>query len=179
MRRVAKSKAPRIRLSISRLAEAFELDRRTVAKRLALAKVRPAGLGNGSPVYELRDAWLPLTRSQAVAKVTDPRALPPAQRRAWYQSENERRRLEADGKQLIPAAEVEAEMAKLVNRMVPFLDTLGDQLERDAGLTPEQVTLVQEGAAAVRREIVGRSRRAGPQWRTAPAGHSIPRIRAS
>lgn len=141
-----------VRFSIARLAEEFGMGRDTVSKRLAAANVKPDGKRNGYPVYRLRDACPALLDIGALDEEgnADPRTLPPDKRKAWYQSELARLNVETTARQLIPAAEVEAETSELVKHMVQFLDTLGDQLERDCGLSPEQVQRVNEYAESLR-----------------------------
>jgi hypothetical protein len=75
------------------------------------------------------------------------------ERRAWYQSENERLEVERKKGQLVPASTVEAEFAVLIKGMVQRLDTLADVLERDAALTPAQVEIVQRTVDSVREEM--------------------------
>jgi hypothetical protein len=130
-----------VRLSIARLAEEFGMARETVSKRLALSNVSPDGKRNGYPVYRLRDACPAILQPLGLGEdgEVDPRKLPPSDRNAWYQSELRRVDLELKSQQLIPAAEFEAGLADMAKDLVQFLETLADQLERDAGLTPEQI----------------------------------------
>lgn len=79
--------------------------------------------------------------------------LPPHDRRAWYQSENERVKLERELGQLVPASDAHREMAELVKVVTAGLDGLPDILERDAGIPPEAVTRVQELADAIREQL--------------------------
>lgn len=113
-----------------------------MAKRLSLANVKPAGTCSGHPVYKLSDAVPAILGMHNGGDPDDPRTLPPEKRRAWYQSERVRVELEVSNGKLIPVAEVE--MAEFVKRAVQFLQTLPDILERDAGLTPEQVQRTQD-----------------------------------
>lgn len=132
----------RLRLvSISRVAELLRMDRATVAARLANANVKPAGMRDGYPVYDGRQAIEaalgPVLGSDP--DTTDPKKLKPMERRAWYQSERERLALETDAKQLIPAAEVHEQMAEMARTFVQFLDTLPDVLERLVHMRPDQI----------------------------------------
>ena len=147
----------RLRLvSISRLAELLGMDRKTVSKRLADSNVPQAGKRDGYPVYDGRQACeaclLPQTMAGEDGSL-DPRQMKPMDRRAWFQSERERISLEADARQLIPAGEVESEMAEVVRGFVQFLDTLGDQLEHDVGLTAEQVDATNRSIAKQRAAL--------------------------
>ncbi|MFC6838607.1 DUF1441 family protein [Xanthomonas theicola] len=143
--------------SIARLADEFGMDRRTAAKRLREAGVPPSGKRGANDVYRLADAAAALVDRFAAAggegSVVDPRDLPPMERRAFYQSENERLKVETTTGLLVPAAEVESDYAELVKKVVQFFDTLPDVLERKAGLTPDQVIKVQEQCDRVRQSM--------------------------
>lgn len=69
--------------------------------------------------------------------------MPPKDRKDWFQSENERIKLETTLKQLVPVADVHLEMAVLVKAITQVLDTWPDKLERDKGWNAEQLTEVQ------------------------------------
>lgn len=141
--------------SISRLAEEFGMDRKTVAKRMREASIAPAGKRDGYDVYRLADAATALVSRGASASEgqSDPRELPPLERRAFYQSENERLKVEVTTGALVPAAEVEGDYAALVKIVSQFFDTLPDVLERDCALTAEQVVRVQESCDKVRQAM--------------------------
>ncbi len=145
-----------IRLSIARLATEFGMARETVTKRLQAAGVPADGKRNGHPVYRIRDACPALIDSaQSVDDEgnPDPRTLAPDKRKSWYQSELARLTVETNARNLIPAAEVEQEWAAAMKHIAQFLDTLGDRMERDCGLTPEQVKLVQDSADRLRSSL--------------------------
>jgi hypothetical protein len=140
--------------SLSRLADEFGIARETVAKRLRDANVAPSGKRSGYDVYRLADAAPAIVGAQVRAETSaDPRDLPPLERRAYYQSENERIKVEVSTGALVPAAEVEADYAELVKKIAQFFDTLPDVLERDAGITGEQVMRVQEACDRVRNAM--------------------------
>lgn len=148
-------------VSISTLASEFGMDRKTVARRLDASGITPADQVRGYPVYRLRDAvkaifGLSLERripEPDDATTIDPMRLPPMERRAWYQSENERLEVERKKGQLVPAADVEAEFATLTKLLVQGLETLPDRLERDAQLTPAQAEKVQNALDEIREEL--------------------------
>lgn len=143
--------------SIARLAEEFGMDRRTATKRLREAGIPPMGKRGGHDVYRLRDAAVALVDLASMPGgeqgVVDPRDLPPMERRAYFQSENERLKVETTLGTLVPAAEVEADMAHLVKQVTQTLETLPDVLERDCALSPEQVVRVQQSCDELRQAM--------------------------
>jgi len=128
--------------SISSLAREFCRDRETVRKRIAAACVQPAGQRSGHPVFLLADVAATLVYGHGAGDGFDPRQLAPSDRNLWFQSENRRIDLEMKCRQLIPAEECRAEFAEFAMTHLQFVVTLPDQLERDMGLTPEQVDLI-------------------------------------
>lgn len=140
----------RSRYSISKLADMFAADRRTIS--LLMESVQPAGTEKGHAVYAMRDAAIPIVewiKGQRVATKTiadekiDPDKLAPRDYRDYWQGEEARLRAQARAQGLIPQEEVEQEMRALIEPTIRFLETLPDILERDAGLSPEQIEQVQ------------------------------------
>lgn len=140
-----------VALSLTSLATEFDCARETMKRRLDQHKVLPCGQRRGFPVYRLRDALAAWRADEAAGWDID--ALSPLERRAYYQSENERIKVEVSTGSLVPAAEVEADYAELVKKIAQFFDTLPDVLERDAGITGEQVIRVQEACDRMREAI--------------------------
>ncbi|WP_342135941.1 DUF1441 family protein [Providencia rettgeri] len=132
--------------SVAKIAEAFGLNRGTVKKRLLDANTPIANMVRGNPVYALRDIGPILFGADPDANTNslqDPSLMPPKDRKDWFQSENERIKLETTLKQLVPVADVHLEMAVLVKAITQVLDTWPDKLERDKGWNAEQLTEVQ------------------------------------
>lgn len=142
--------------NITRLADAFGLHRDTVRKRLREAGVAPEGNRNGAPIYALKHVG-PALFGETLHGVgedgIDPDRLPPQERRAWYQSENERVKLERELGTLLQAEDAHREMSGLAKAVIATLDGLPDILERDAGLPPEAVQRVQELMDAQREQL--------------------------
>ncbi|HDZ6734287.1 TPA: DUF1441 family protein, partial [Mannheimia haemolytica] len=122
-----------LKLNINQIAELTGLHRQTVSQRVA--GLNPA-LGSNSKLklYALRDLILTGLAEKMSADVD---SLSPADRRAWFQSENERLKFEKEIGELIPASEVALEMSALAKTVVQALETLPDILERDCGLQPK------------------------------------------
>lgn len=136
-----------LRLSISQIASEFGMARATVAKRIDALGVKPDGRRQGHPIYRMRDMIRVVAPEPEMGSGAgpdfDPAKLPPSERRAWYQSENERLKSEADQGRLIPAVEVESEMATLAKTVVRELEILPDTIERDMRVGPEVVEYLQ------------------------------------
>lgn len=155
MGEVIRPEEHKLRLSISRLAAEFGMARETVSKRLRLAGVQPDGKRDGYPVYRLRDVAPALVDAGAVGAdgEVDPDRMPPAERRAWFQSERERMDMEVRARALIPAQEHERDVARILGKLCQFCDTLPDVLERDESLAPHQVDRVQKLVDALREDL--------------------------
>ncbi len=139
--------------SVSKIAEAFRMDRRTVTKRLQEKGVAPSGSRRGNPVYDVADAAEALySESQKIAGGMDLDQFPDA-RKAWYQSENERLKFEEKIRQLIPDDEFARELSFMAKTVAAGLDSLPDMLERDAGLAPEAIERVQATIDALREQM--------------------------
>lgn len=139
--------------NITRLADAFGLHRDTVRKRLIAAGVVPAAVRNGANLYALKDAGPAIFGELYAGASNNPDELPPQDRKAWYQSENERVKLEVELRQLVRAEEAHREMSRLAKAVASGLDSLADMLERDAGLPPESIELVEKVTDALREQM--------------------------
>ncbi len=138
--------------SYNRLADGFEIDRGTVKRKLTAAGIEPSGLTfNGYPAFRLKDAAAALV--VPVGRNCNPEKLDPRARLDWYKGEIERLRLGEKQRVLIPADEVEEEMVMLAKTVIAALETLPDLLERDAGLSGDQVDLVEATVNNLREEI--------------------------
>jgi hypothetical protein len=140
--------------SQAQLAQDFELDRRTVKKRLA--GVQPAGTTkHGYPTYRIRDAAPALLALAASgdAEDADPERLPPKDRKDWYDGELRRLQLQERARQLVPESDVRREMATLLKAVGATLETLPDVLERDAGIGGAAVERAQLAIDALREQL--------------------------
>jgi hypothetical protein len=155
--------------SISRIAEAFGLDRRTVSAKLKAAHVEPAGVRKGHPTYLLQDIGPALFGESATAvppSMMDPALMLPKDRKDWYQSERERLKLETELKELVPADEVARGFAELVKAVVNPLDSLIDELESKAGLSGDALERVQHIIDGLREEMYLNAIRGGAELDT-------------
>jgi hypothetical protein len=129
--------------SISHIARVFSMDRKTVSRRLEGELVRPAGTRAGYPVYALKDV-APALFGHVMVGGQEPNDMTPPDRRAWYQSENDRLKFEVQTGQLVPTHDVRLQMSTLAKATANTLESLPDILERDCGLSAEALDRVQD-----------------------------------
>lgn len=141
--------------NISRLAEAFCLDRKTVRKRLSQAMVRPISKRNGQPVYALADVGPALFGAQARPKTDtkDPDKLEPKERKEWFQSENERLKFQQSVGELIPEPEYRDDLALAFKLVVSFFESLPDKMEQRRVFTPAQLGELENATDAMRAQL--------------------------
>lgn len=142
-----------VHLSVRGLAEETGFDRDTVAKRLSAAKVKPSGKKGGHPVYRLKDALKAIYAFSDADGGIDPDKLEPFQRKAHYQAEHEKLKLQTERGELVPRLEAEQDVARIVKIMVRTFDGLPDKLERDRGATPALVQAIEQELDACREKM--------------------------
>lgn len=138
--------------NIAKLANAFGLHRDTVTARLHKYGVEPVATSGRSLLYDFREAAEAIFRDVVLASA-EPEDMDPANRRSWFQSENERLKFETDQGQLIPDHEVAMRMSVVTKRVANFLDSLPDAIERECGATPDQLQAVERTLDQVRERI--------------------------
>ncbi len=137
----------------------FGVTESTVAKRLD--RVPPDGLVKG------HDAWFVASAAPAIllagsdgdrAGGQDARTsiddLSPKDRKDWVSSEHELMRMRAYAKELVPVGEVREMFATVVKAFSAAWDTFADQLEREVGITPEQVEATQRLSDRTRSSLL-------------------------
>lgn len=142
--------------SIAKVAEAFGMDRKAVRRRLLDANIPVADTQRGNPVYSLKEVGPVLfghVEPVDPDQIHDPARMEPKERKEWFQSENERVKLETSLKQLVPASDVHREMAMMIKVISQVLDTWPDKLERDKGWRPEQIAEAQIAIDEIRESL--------------------------
>lgn len=125
-------------VNVTQLSDLVGMNRNMVARRLRETEM-DGGNGENLKQYELGKALrvLILPSVQASGEMS------PQDRKAWYQSENERLKFEKEEREVIPVDEVVQVYSSMLKTVVMVLETLPDILERDCGLTPAAVNRVQ------------------------------------
>ena len=132
------------------------MSRNTVSKRLREKNVQPSSKQSGSFVYHLKDAGPALFASEggvSVGAFSEPDKMPPNMRKDWFQSENERVKLEKSLGLLCDSEDVARNLALQAKAVIQVLETLPDILERDCGLQPNQVMKVQRSIDDLRDNL--------------------------
>lgn len=152
--KAAAAKAPGrgVHVSIAAMAGEVSSTRETITKRVADANVKPSGERNGKPLYRLKELLFALYQAGLDGKL-DPEKLPAFERHAHYKAEREKIEFERELGQLIPAAEVERANSHIFKCVARVFDTLPDTLERDCGLNPQTLAVVERHLDAARLEL--------------------------
>ncbi|EPZ5128408.1 TPA: DUF1441 family protein [Klebsiella pneumoniae] len=135
-------------VNVTQLSDLLGMNRNMVARRLRETEM-DGGNGENLKQYELGKAL----RVLILPSVQENGEMSPQDRKAWYQSENERLKFEKEERELIPADEVAREFSVLAKAVVQVLETLPDILERDCALTPSAVSRVQDVIDDLRDEM--------------------------
>ncbi|END2500354.1 DUF1441 family protein [Escherichia coli] len=112
-----------MRVNVSQLAELVDMNRNLVARRLRDLEL-VGGNGENLKQYELGKAL----RVLIMPSVRGNGEMSPQDRKAWYQWENERLKLEKEERELLPSEEVAREYSTLAKAVVQELETLPDIL---------------------------------------------------
>jgi hypothetical protein len=139
--------------SISRLADEFGMDRRTVKSRLD--EVKPTGVLNKNPAWSLKDA-APFLVDQLTTNVDgcyDVSELPPDLKLKHYQAERERLKLEIDLGDVIPLNVFQDVLADSFKTFAQMMDTFPDVLERDCNIGADALEAVQKTIDEVRTNL--------------------------
>ncbi|MDH3001494.1 terminase [Chelonobacter oris] len=138
-----------MKLNINQIADLVGMHRQTVSQRVA--GLTPAlGSNRKMKLYPLAD----LIRMGLFEKRSaDVDSLPPADKRAFWQAENERIKYEEKIGELIPAHDVSTAMSILAKAVIQPLETMPDILESKFGLSPKAVQLVQNTIDDIRDQM--------------------------
>lgn len=124
------------RWSMSRIARCFRVSRDTVSRRIKARGIQPVGERLGYPVFDLADVAELIDDHPELSG--DPEQMPPRERRDWYEGERVRLEVQELKGELVRIDQYRAEMARILKSLADTLETLPDELERQAGLTPHQ-----------------------------------------
>lgn len=128
---------PAVCLSISEAAEELDHTRETIARRIARANLKPAGVRRGYPVYRLRDL-LAIERAYGLGE-QDPDSMSPFERQAHFKAESERQRVDANRVRLLRADESHEEWARVLRAIDAHLALLPEAIATVSAAARERV----------------------------------------
>ena len=137
--------------SLEALASEFNIDRRTVKKRIA--HIKSDGLSpQGHPRWHVANVCLAILEIKQ-NETNDPDKLPPRERLDHYKAEREKIALEKEQALLIPYEDQQIEMARTFKIIANYFDTLPDVFERELGLDGEQVQALEDQCDKTRNQL--------------------------
>lgn len=138
----------------TKFSDVLRVDRRVCQQALETAPYRMIGKRQ---VWHVREGFEVIFRRKyglgEAAEAPNPGKLPPRDRLDHYKAERERIKLAQEVRVLIPAQEVEQVIGEGLKALAQGLDVIPDTLERDAGLAPEAVMLIQRTIDRIRDQI--------------------------
>lgn len=139
-------------LTVSAFCTAAMCKEETISRRLKVAKIEPVRTKGRAKLYDLADLLKCAYLLDDDGRL-NPAGLDPFKRKAHFQAmQEEIRALEAAG-EVVPKVEMQEELARAAKIFTIGLDTLADVLERDAGLTPAQVSVVVKHTDKIRDDV--------------------------
>lgn len=144
--------------SLSQLSSAFGPARETIAKRLALAGVKPTKKRAGHDVYHIAQAATAILAGElpSFESIEDPDKLQPKERLDWFRSQNERNKFLRESGDLVPTQECSQELAYVVKLCVRTLQTLPDILEMKCRLSPDIIQLVEAECDSAQQQLANK-----------------------
>jgi phage terminase Nu1 subunit (DNA packaging protein) len=122
-------------------------------QQLAREGIVPKAARGQYPLAGCVRAYIQYLQNSGQTDSSDPERLSPFQKRAHYQAELDKLKLEQERGELVPRIEMEQEMAVVLKLVAECFDTLPDLLERDCGLTAKMVGRVEEALDRTRGDL--------------------------
>lgn len=125
-------------------------------QQLAREGLVPKAARGQYPLAGCVRSYIQYLQNAGQVDTSDPDKLSPFQKRAHYQAELDKLKLEQERGELIPRIEVEQEMAGVLKLVAECFDTLPDLLERDCGLPAKVLVRVEEALDRTRGDLQAR-----------------------
>lgn len=158
-------------LSLEQAALEFQRDRETIRRRIIDCKIKPVAIRSGFPVYALRDL-LEMESMGPDGKV-DPEKLRPFDRKAHYQADGERIKLQVLCKELLHRTDVEIEWGRVLKVVKQGLDTLVDVVERDVVPSPIVLERISRWVDQIREDMAEAITKGGPAVTGSPRADAL------
>ena len=138
--------------SLHAASRIFGKPRESIRKLIAGANLQPAGEERGHALYAIR-AIAELLYGPSAKRRKTVEEMSPSEANLYWQSELRRMEAEQLAGRLVWAEDCRNEMVYLVKITTVFLETLPDVLERDAGITPEQMAALDKTIRSLREDL--------------------------
>lgn len=138
-------------LSITQASRLTAIARETIARYVSEAGLKPCGERHSHPIFKPSEMLACIYRGPENA--VDPDGMRPFERKAHYQAEHEKLRLQVERGELVPSIEVEQEVAAIVKRFAQGLDAMPDLIERDVGVHPVLLSRIERAIDQLRESI--------------------------
>lgn len=122
-------------------------------QQLAREGIIPKAARGQYPLAGCVRSYIQYLQNSGQVDTSDPEKLSPFQKRAHYQAELDKLKLEQERGELIPRIEVEQEFAAVLKMVAECFDTLPDLLERDCGLPAKVLVRVEEALDRTRGDL--------------------------
>lgn len=133
--------------AIGTFAIEFGITRDVLRRILAEAGVQAVGKRSGHPLYRLRDVYGALARQQNQVSMS------PYARQALARAIEIEDRIRVRRQELVEVDDVQRQFGLVFQSVARAFDTAVDGLERDLGMSPEQVSFLEQHFDSVRNEL--------------------------
>jgi hypothetical protein len=131
----------------TQLVQIFDMDPKTIRKRVAANNVRPNGMRNGSPIYRIKDIAPYLVKPagdiEFYIKNMNHTDLPPILTKEFWNAKRARQAFEKEEGELITKAEFRQAMAEVFSNLRQTLLLLGDTVDGHSALNDKQREIIQ------------------------------------
>ncbi len=147
----ADHEADTLLFSLRQLAAITGIHRDTIKQRLG--GISPRSARNGHAVYFLGDVGSALFADAGGTPTAPPNKLGPQAANHMASAQLKKIKIDQQLGHLLPVDKVRLEWGRVLKAVMATLETLPDVLERDAGLTPEQIIAVVTTLDDVRERL--------------------------
>lgn len=155
--------------SQTQLVQLFDMDPKTIRKRIAANNIRPNGMRNGAPIYRIKDVApyfvKPAGDIEYYIKNMNHTDLPPILLKEFWNGQRARQAYEKEEGSLITKGEFRDALAEVFSTLRQTLLLTSDTVEDQAALSDKQREIIQtviDGALrGLRKNLIERFENAG------------------
>lgn len=141
-------------VSLSTLAREFGMARETCKKRLQQAGVASSGKHKGHDIFRIGAAARAILAPEIEnTREDDPEKMSPKDRLDWYRGARERTKYMQELGELVPVSDYEKTLSSALKKVAIALETMPDQIEREAPISGEAIEIIQRITDRVRETV--------------------------